>query len=93
MVSAPIAFLIYLFIQPTYEASSLLRIEPAQPEIFGPLETEKLAVRARSSTYLKTQVSLITSDKVLDLPLPILWSSTSPRSKSLKIPRAISVRN
>ena len=39
VVSAPIAFLIYMFIEPTYEASSLLRIEPAMPEIFSPLRT------------------------------------------------------
>ena len=40
VMSAPIVFLIYLFIQPTYEASSLLRIEPAQPDLFSSLNRE-----------------------------------------------------
>ena len=38
VVSAPLTCLIFTFIQPTYEASSLLRIEPAQPELFSPLK-------------------------------------------------------
>jgi succinoglycan biosynthesis transport protein ExoP len=65
MVSAPIALLLYLFIQPTYEAFSLLRIEPAQPEIFGPLR-ERDGGDFRSTTYLTTQLGLITSEKVLN---------------------------
>ena len=50
VVSAPIAFLIYLFIQPTYEASSLLRIEPAVPDILSPLN--RSPAENQSSTYL-----------------------------------------
>ena len=48
IVSAPIGLVIYMLVLPTYEAFSLLRIEPAQPEIFGPLRKEMLLIlRAR----------------------------------------------
>jgi polysaccharide biosynthesis transport protein len=64
MISAPIAFLIYIVIQPTYEAVSLLLIEPAVQDIFGPLN--RGADDGQKSTYLKTQVGLITSARVID---------------------------
>src|SRR5262245_45218374 len=35
VVSAPVAYLIYQLIEPTYEAFSTLRIEPNQPEVYG----------------------------------------------------------
>ena len=65
VVSAPIAFLIYMAIQPTYEAASLLRIEPAVPDILSPL-INRNSGESQGSTYLKTQVGLITSAKVLN---------------------------
>jgi polysaccharide biosynthesis transport protein len=64
VVSAPIAFLLYIAIQPTYEAASLLRIEPAVPDMLSPIN-RGLSV-GQDSTYLKTQVGLITSAKVLN---------------------------
>ena len=88
VVSAPIALLILLFIPPTYEVSSLLRIEPAQPDIFGSLRDREASGELRNVTYLQTQVSLITSDKVLDLAvansdvvnLPTIKKSEDPKS-------------
>ena len=65
IVSAPIAFLIYMMVQPTYEAVSLLRIEPAVPDLLSPLKNRG-GVEAQNSTYLKTQANLITSAKVLE---------------------------
>ena len=63
-VSVPIAYLIYLSIEPTYEAFSTLRFEPTQPELFGILKTG--IVEARSvGPYLRTQVNVIKSDRVL----------------------------
>ena len=59
IISAPIAALIYLVIQPTYEAVSLLRVEPAVPDLLCPLKNRGVG-EAQNSTYLKTQVSLIT---------------------------------
>ncbi len=64
MISAPIAFLIYVAIQPTYEAVSLLRIEPAVQDFLAPLK--RGTGESQDSTYLKTQVGLITSARVLD---------------------------
>lgn len=52
-------------IQPTYEAASLLRIEPAVPDILSPL-INRNSGESQGSTYLKTQVGLITSAKVLN---------------------------
>ena len=64
LVSAPLAFVIYMVIQPTYEAASLLRIESAAPDVFSPLN--RATGESQNSTYLKTQVGLITSARVLD---------------------------
>jgi uncharacterized protein involved in exopolysaccharide biosynthesis len=63
-VIAPTAFLIYLFVKPTYIATSLLRIEPSHPEVYGPLKNNDAEVR--NVNFLQTQVSLITSEKVLN---------------------------
>ena len=84
VVSAPIVFLVHLYIQPTYEAASLLRVDPAQQELFGPINR----VENANSTYLQTQASLITSDKVLDpavadalvVNLPTIKKSQDPKS-------------
>ena len=65
-ISVPVAFLIHLLVQPTYEAASLLRIEPGTINPFEPLESGAAASETRNSTYLKTQVGLITSAKVLN---------------------------
>jgi polysaccharide biosynthesis transport protein len=87
VVSAPTFFLIYFFIQPTYEAASLLRIEPAQPEIFGSLR-DRDGGGTKDATYLQTQVRLITSEKVLNpavadalvVHLPTIKKSEDPKS-------------
>jgi succinoglycan biosynthesis transport protein ExoP len=63
VASAPLMTLIYYSIQPTYEASSLLRIEPASPELFGTIKGS--IADGRSLTYLQTQANLITSTHVL----------------------------
>jgi polysaccharide biosynthesis transport protein len=68
-ISVPVAFLIHLVVEPTYEAASLLRIEPAAVNPFGPLERGAEPSDGQPSIYLKTQVGLITSSKVLDSAL------------------------
>ena len=56
--------LIYWFIGPTYEAFSILRVEPVQPKLF---EYEQELADSRSvGPYLQTQVKLITSNHVLE---------------------------
>ena len=66
VLSASVAFLIYLLIQPTYEAASLVRIEPTTIDLFDPLERGAASAEGEISTYLKTQVGLITSALVLN---------------------------
>jgi succinoglycan biosynthesis transport protein ExoP len=85
VISAPICFLIYQFIEPTYEATSLLRIDPAQQEIFGPINRQEIG----NMTYLQTQLGMITSDKVLDsvlasplvVNLPTIKKSQDPKNE------------
>jgi succinoglycan biosynthesis transport protein ExoP len=64
IISVPLTYLIFVVIEPSYEASSTLRIEPTKPELFGP------AVRGMDATgfqpYLETQRNLILTDRVLE---------------------------
>jgi succinoglycan biosynthesis transport protein ExoP len=84
LVSAPIAFSISKFIEPTYEASSLLHIEPLATELF----TANRVGESQGSTYLKTEVTVLTSDKVLEpvvanalvVNLPMIKKSVDPKS-------------
>ena len=91
-MSAPIAVMIFMMIEPTYEAVSILRIDPAVPDILSPLRNG--VGESQNSIYLNTQVNLSSGlTKYLTLPLPIPWSRTSPRSRSRQIPRMISLGN
>ena len=36
VISAPLVYVVYMRIEPRYEAFSTLRIEPTKPELFGP---------------------------------------------------------
>jgi polysaccharide biosynthesis transport protein len=87
IVTIPISYLIYVFIEPTYEAFSTLRIEPTQPELFA-LTHNRYYVEARAvRPYLETQVNVIVSDKVLEqavanpqvINLPVIKQSDDPK--------------
>jgi hypothetical protein len=54
----PVCPLSSVFIQPTYEASSLLRIEPNVFECFGP-------IRQPAPAHVQRQMGLITGDQVI----------------------------
>jgi capsular polysaccharide biosynthesis protein len=83
LVSAPIAFSIFKFIEPTYEASSLLHIEPLAPELFT---ANRLGER-QDANYLKTEVTVLASDKMLEsvvanavvVNLPMIKKSVDPK--------------
>jgi capsular polysaccharide biosynthesis protein len=64
VVSTPLLVLIWFFVQPTYEASSLLRIESASPQLFGTLR--RGSGDGSNLPYLETQANLITSTRVLE---------------------------
>src|SRR5205807_5078264 len=67
VVSAPLAYLIYALVEPTYEAFSVLRIEPAQPELFSPGGLGRGIDDLKSvQPYLQTQVEIIKSDPLLE---------------------------
>ena len=83
LVSAPIAFSIWRLIEPTYEASSLLHIEPLADELFS----VNRAGESQGLTYLKTEVTVLTSDRVLEptvanalvVNLPMIKKSMDPK--------------
>ncbi len=85
LVTGPILLSIVWFIQPTYEASSLLKIEPLEPELFSVSRGE---VESQNSTHLKTQVTVLTSDNVLEptvanalvKDLPMIKKSEDPKN-------------
>jgi capsular polysaccharide biosynthesis protein len=84
VVSAPLMTLIWFYIQPTYEASSLLRIDPAEPEVYGAIKSG--TGDGRSVSYLQTQATLIKSKRVLEpaiasslvVTLPLIKQSSDP---------------
>jgi polysaccharide biosynthesis transport protein len=84
VVSAPLAYLIYAMVEPTFEATSLLLAEPTQPEIYGP---SMGGTRGDVKAFLLTQVQLITSNTVLDAALAKPGISNLPMIRSSKDPK------
>jgi succinoglycan biosynthesis transport protein ExoP len=68
VVSTPLAYLIYSLIRPSYEAFSMLQVQPTQGVLFNPMIPDSTE-RAIALPYLETQVNLITSNMVLDSAL------------------------
>ena len=63
VVSIPGVYLIHRFVEPSYDASSTLRIEPS-PELFG--SSAKGDTTTGFGQYLETQRALILSNRVLE---------------------------
>ena len=76
VVSAPIFFLIWKFVKPTYEAFSVLRIEPTTPEIYGSVKTGFVATQ-NVGPYLESQLIVIASDRC-----SVKWSLTPSSTNS-----------
>jgi capsular polysaccharide biosynthesis protein len=82
-----VAYVIWTIVEPTYEAFSLLEVQPTQIELFksGWPETPDLK---STLPYLQTQVEIITSDPVLDEAvskrsvdgLPMIKKTDDPKS-------------
>jgi succinoglycan biosynthesis transport protein ExoP len=64
LVAAPVCYVIYSQIQPTYEAFSILRVEPNTPILYNGSSTGRNDGETR--IYMETQVNLMTSDRVLE---------------------------
>jgi uncharacterized protein involved in exopolysaccharide biosynthesis len=68
VLSAPAVYLIYASVEPTYEAMSLLRVEPTPPVLFG-ADARSDAKPDDIRSYLRTQLKLMKSDRVLNAAL------------------------
>jgi hypothetical protein len=87
-VSALAGCLLFALFGPTYEAVSVLRVEPTKPRLFdGPLR-EEFTDRRRVQPYLLTQINLIKSNQVLEaavayptvLNFPMIKNSIDPKA-------------
>ena len=75
----------YLTVKPSYEAFSLLKVEPSQPQLFD--HHLRTVDEAQIQPYLQTQLGLLTSDRVLEVAvarkdvvnLPMIKESIEPR--------------
>ena len=92
LVFPPVAYLIHRFVEPTYEAFSVLQIEPTKERLFS-IDVQDFTDRKYIEPYLQTQVLLMTSDKVLDQAisadprianLPMINSSMDPKAELRK---------
>ena len=63
-MAVPVVALIYLYVEPTFEAFSTLQVEPVSQKLFGQAASESVDSRG-VTLYLQTQVGLLTSDRVL----------------------------
>ena len=83
----PVSCLIYYFVEPTYEAFSILRVEPAQPKLYSDRGQDNVDFRS-VVPYLQTQIKLMTSDRVLEpavssssvAKLPVIAKSEDPKA-------------
>jgi len=84
-ISAPVAYLIYANVGPTYEAISRIRIEPAQPNLYDASRQSGSDMRI-SETYLQTQVNLMLTDQVLNKAVASQSVSALPMIKDSEDP-------
>ena len=64
VLAAPAVYLIRLNVSPTYEAFSLLQVQPVSQELYGKVGSDTTSFSS-VTPYLQTQVNLITTDRVL----------------------------
>src|SRR5579883_1143749 len=83
VLSAPLAWLIFEWVEPTYQAVYTLRVEPAPTQIYS--SSEWRGDRG-SQTYLQTQVEIIKSDSVLKVAINNPTVSNLPRIKKSEDP-------
>src|SRR5262249_22949755 len=68
LVASPVAYVIYVFAEPTFEAVSLLRVEPRPIDLYSPGRPETPKPEDEKP-YVQTQIQLIKSDSVLNAAL------------------------
>jgi succinoglycan biosynthesis transport protein ExoP len=87
VLSAPLAYLIYAMVEPTFEASSLLRAEPSTIDLYNPGQRGTSSL-GEVRPYLETQVRLLVSDRVLDAAIAKPEISKRPLIALSKDPKA-----
>ena len=87
VVAVPVVALIYLYVEPTFEAFSTLQVEPVSQKLFGQAASESVDSRG-VTLYLQTQVGLLTSDRVLSEAItdPRVVNCTRSRSPTIRRP-------
>jgi polysaccharide biosynthesis transport protein len=65
VLAAPAMYLILQYVSPTYEAFSLLQVQPVSHELYGQAGSDATTNFTSVMPYLQTQVNLITTDRVL----------------------------
>ncbi len=65
LASIPVSYLLWRFVEPTYEAFSILLVDPREPKLFDERGLDNVEYK-RVLPYLQTQVKLLTSDRVLE---------------------------
>ncbi len=88
LVSTPMTYLIYMLVEPTFEATSLLQVAPNVVDLFSPAVTRGTTAPEEVKPNLLTQVQLITCDAVLDAALSLPAIGNLPMIRSSKDPRA-----
>jgi capsular polysaccharide biosynthesis protein len=78
LLATPMAYMIYILVEPTYEAFSLLQVQPVQHNLFEPGLRGSTDSRS-AQPYMETQVQLIVSDRVLDAAISQPATMTTPR--------------
>src|SRR5208283_6237046 len=85
VLAAPLTYLIYLYVQPTYVATGSIKVESNQPDLFGP----SMNVYGSNSqpTYLLSEIETMKSNPVLDLALNDTSIANYPMVKNSKDPK------
>jgi polysaccharide biosynthesis transport protein len=86
MISSALAYGIYRFVEPTYQAFGMVKVEFNQPDLFGP--SMNLYGSNSEPTYLQTEIESIRSNPVLALTgdnpsitsYPMLKNSKDPKN-------------
>ncbi len=89
VISGAFAYGIYRFVEPTYEAYSMIKVESYEPELFDHF---MMARDASQPSYLQSEIESIRSNPVSILRSWVPRSQTSSRSRIRPIRRPFSTR-
>jgi hypothetical protein len=87
VISGALTYGIFRFVEPTYQANGLVKVESNQPDLFGPSMNRDGS--GSQPSYIQTEIESIRSNPVLDLALsdssianhPMVKNSTDPKAE------------